>query len=70
MSRLNAFELICYVIVALMLLDLIRKRDYNGLFTFGAAAIVGFSMELLAVSVTDIYYYSDNFWLSLGKACI
>lgn len=54
MSRLNAFELICYVIVALMLLDLIRKRDYNGLFTFGAAAIVGFSMELLAVSVTDI----------------
>jgi hypothetical protein len=68
MSRLNAFELICYVIVALMLLDLIRKRDYNGLFTFGAAAIVGFSMELLAVSVTDIYYYSDNFWLSLGKA--
>ncbi len=68
MNWLNAFELICYAIVALMLADLIRKRDYNGLFAFGAAALVGFTMELLAVSVTDIYFYSNDFWLSLGKA--
>lgn len=68
MNWLKTFELICYAVVALMLADLIRKRDYNGLFTFSAAALVGFAMELLAVSVTDIYFYSDDFWLSLGKA--
>ena len=67
MNWLNAFELMCYTIVALMLFDLIRKKDYDALFTFGAAALVGFTMELLAVSVTDIYYYNPNFWLSLGK---
>ena len=67
MTWINAFELMCYVIVAIMLVDLIRKKDYDALFTFGAAALVGFFMELAAVSVTDIYYYNDSFWLSLGK---
>ncbi len=68
MNWLNAFELICYIIVMILLIDTIRKKDYNSLFTFGAAALVGFAMELLAVSVTDIYYYSNDFWLSMGKA--
>ena len=67
MTWINAFELMCYVIVAIMLVDLIQKKDYDALFTFGAAALVGFFMELAAVSVTDIYYYNDSFWLSLGK---
>ena len=66
MSWINAFELMCYIIVAIMLIDLIRKKDYDALFTFGAAALVGFVMELAAVAVTDIYYYNDSFWLSLG----
>ena len=66
MSWINAFELMCYIIVAIMLIDLIRKKDYDALFTFGAAALVGFFMELAAVAVTDIYYYNDSFWLSLG----
>ena len=56
----------CYGIVAVMLVDLIRRRDWNGLFTFGSAAIVGFVMELLAVAVTDIYYYNPDFLLNLG----
>lgn len=68
MNWINAFELMCYIIVAIMLIDCIHKKDYNALFTFGAAAIVGFFMELAAVAVTDIYYYNDSFWLSLGKA--
>lgn len=68
MNWLNAFELMCYIIVTVMLADLIRKKDYNSIFIFGAAAIAGFAMELLAVNVSDIYYYSDSFWLSLGKA--
>lgn len=66
MSWINGFELMCYLIVALMLFHLIRNRDYNALFTFGAAAIVGFTMELLAVAVTDIYYYNPGFWLNIG----
>lgn len=66
MSWLNAFELMCYIIVAIMLADLIRHKDYDGLFTFGAAALVGYFMELAAVAVTDIYYYSPDFWLSIG----
>jgi hypothetical protein len=66
MSWINAFELMCYAIVAIMLVDLIRKKDYDSLFTFGSAAIVGFVMELLAVAVTDIYYYNPEFLLNLG----
>lgn len=67
MSWITAFELLCYLIVALMLTDLIRRKDYNSLFTFGAAAIVGFTMELLAVAVTDIYYYNPGFWINIGS---
>jgi len=67
MSWITAFELMCYLIVSLMLADLIRKKDYNSLFTFGAAAVVGFTMELLAVTVTDIYYYNPSFWLNIGS---
>ena len=66
MRWINGFELMCYIIVAVMLADLVRKRDFDALFTFGAAALVGFFMELAAVAVTDIYYYNDGFWLSLG----
>ncbi len=66
MNWLNAFELMCYIIVSIELIDLVRKKDYNALFTFGAAALVGFTMELLAVNVTDIYYYNQGFWLSVG----
>ena len=66
MSWINAFELMCYIIVAIMLIDIIRIKDDDALFTFGAAALVGFFMELAAVAVTDIYYYNDSFWLSLG----
>lgn len=67
MSWINGFELMCYIIVVIMLADLIRKKDYNSLFVFGAAALVGYFMELAAVAVTDIYYYNPDFWLSLGS---
>ena len=67
LNWINTFELVCYIIVGIMLIDLFRKRDSSSLFTFGAAALVGYVMELLAVSVTDIYSYNNNFWLSIGK---
>ena len=66
MSWIHGFELMCYAIVAVLLADLIRRKDYDSLFTFGSAAIVGFVMELLAVAVTDIYYYNPEFYLNLG----
>ena len=66
MNWIRGFEWMCYCIVMLMLTDLIRRRDYNSLFTFGSAALVGFVMELLAVAVTDIYYYNQAFLLNLG----
>ena len=66
MTWIHGFELMCYGIVAIMLVDLIRKKDWNSLFTFGSAALVGFVMELLAVAVTDIYYYNPVFLLNLG----
>ena len=68
MNWIVCFEVMCYVITALLLFSLIRKKDYNSLFTFGAAAIVGFTMELLAVAVTDIYYYNPGFLLNIGPA--
>ena len=66
MSWIHGFELMCYTIVVIMLVDLVCKKDYNSLFTFGSAALVGFTMELLAVVVTDIYYYNPDFYLNLG----
>lgn len=66
MTWIRGFELMCYVIVAIMLAELIYKKDYNSLFAFGSAALVGFIMELLAVAVTDIYYYNPDFLLNLG----
>ena len=66
MRWIQAFEWMCYGIVALLLFDLIRRKEYDSLFTFGSAAIVGFVMELLAVAVTDIYYYNPAFALNLG----
>ena len=68
MNWIISFEVMCYTITALLLLSLIRKKDYNSLFTFGAAAIVGFTMELLAVAVTDVYYYNPGFLLNIGLA--
>ena len=66
MSWIHAFELMCYGIVAMLLIDLARKRDYDSMFTFGSAALVGFIMELLAVAVTDIYCYNPSFFVNLG----
>ena len=66
MNWIHGFEWMCYAIVAILLADLIRKKDYDSLFTFGSAALVGFVMELLAVAVTDIYYYNPAFFLNLG----
>ena len=68
MNWINAFELMCYAITLLFLADIIRKKSWNELYLFIAAAFAGFALELLAVRVTDIYHYSRDFYISIGFA--
>ena len=66
MNWINGFELLCYAITILGLSDIIRKKNRNEFWLFISAAIAGFALELLAVRVTDIYHYSQDFFISIG----
>ena len=66
MNWINAFEILCYVITALLLWDIIRKKSWKELRLFLSAALAGFVLELLAVRVTGIYHYSPDFYISIG----
>ena len=66
MNWINGFELLCYAITTLGLSDIIRKKSRNEFWLFISAAIAGFALELLAVRVTDIYHYSQDFYISIG----
>ena len=66
MNWINGFELLCYIITVLFLIDIVRKKSRNEFWLFLSAAVAGFALELLAVRVTDIYHYSQDFWISIG----
>ena len=66
MNWINGFELLCYGITALLLADMLRRKQWTELRLFCSAALAGFALELLAVRVTGIYHYSPQFWISLG----
>ncbi|MPM25186.1 hypothetical protein SDC9_71676 [bioreactor metagenome] len=66
MSWLNGFELLCYCITALSIVSFIRRKDSKALFAFGTGALVGFTMELLAVKFAGQYHYNTAFWLAIG----
>ena len=66
MNWINVFEIICYIIVSIFLLDVIMKKTWNELYMFISAAIAGFSLELLAVRLTDIYHYSKLYYIMIG----
>lgn len=68
MNWINAFEILCYVITALLLWDIIRKKSWKELRLFLSAALAGFILELLAVRMTGIYHYSPDFYISIGFA--
>ena len=68
MNWINAFEILCYVITAILLWDIIRKKSWTELRLFLSAALAGFILELLAVRVTGIYHYSPDFYISIGFA--
>lgn len=66
MNWINAFELLCYGITALLLVDVVHRCSWKELRLFCSAALAGFVLELLAVRVTGIYHYSPNFYINLG----
>ncbi|WP_296257422.1 carotenoid biosynthesis protein [uncultured Ezakiella sp.] len=66
MNWINAFEIICYIIVCIFLVDIYRKKATREFYLFISAAIAGFALELLAVRLTDIYHYSDLYYLMVG----
>ncbi len=66
MNWINAFELICYAIVFILLLDILKNKKYGELGLLISGALAGFALELLAVRLTDIYHYSNEFYISIG----
>ena len=68
MNWINAFELLCYGITAMLLADIVIRKRWEELRLFLSAALAGFILELLAVRVTGIYHYSPDFYISIGFA--
>lgn len=68
MNWINSFEIICYFIVSILLIDILKNKKYRELGLLISGALAGFALELLAVRLTDIYYYSDDFFISIGVA--
>ncbi|MDD7732517.1 MAG: hypothetical protein PT957_02050 [Firmicutes bacterium] len=66
MNWINAFELLCYALTAILLVDIIKARDWKELQVFLSGALAGFTLELGAVRLTDIYHYSDLYYLTIG----
>lgn len=50
----------------LKLKEFISNKDSVTLLFFISWALAGFSLELLAVILTDIYHYSNDFFISIG----
>ena len=67
MSWIHAFELLCYILTAILLWDMVSRKDIGELKLFLSGAIAGFALELLAVRLTDIYHYNPDFWLNIGR---
>lgn len=66
MNWINAFEILCYIIVGILIVDIVKEKNYRELELLISGAIAGFSLELLAVRFTDIYHYSQDFNISIG----
>ena len=67
MVWIHGFEIMCYIIAAMLIFDVARKRDREEGGLFLSAALAGFALELLAVRLTDIYHYSDAFYIQIGR---
>lgn len=66
MNWINTFEILCYIIVGILIIDIFKKENHIELGLLISGAIAGFSLELLAIRFTDIYHYSKDFYISIG----
>ena len=67
MNWINSFECMCYILSVILIADMLKKKNITEIKLFISGAIAGYTLELLAVRVTDIYYYNPSFWLNMGK---
>ena len=67
MTWIHTFELLCYILTANLLIEMIRGKNISELKLFLSGCIAGFALELLAVRVTDIYHYNPDIWFNIGK---
>ena len=66
MNWINGFEIMCYILTAVFIADIVRRKSSDEFWLFVSAAFAGFALELLAVWATDIYHYSPDFYISIG----
>lgn len=66
MNWINSFEILCYFIVFILVVDILKSKNYRELGLLISGALAGFCLELLAVRFTDIYHYSNDFFISIG----
>lgn len=66
MHWIHAFEIICYLLTAVLMADIVAKKHWNELQVFFSGALAGFVLELGAVRFTEIYHYSQAFYVSIG----
>lgn len=66
MNWINTFEILCYIIVAILFVDILKNKNYKELSILISGCLAGFALELLAVRLTSIYHYSNDFYLSIG----
>lgn len=67
MNWINGFELLCYGLTVALLLDIGKKKSWHELQLLLSGALAGFILELGAVRLTDIYHYSDAYFVSIGR---
>ena len=65
---INSFEIICYLLTTALIVDIVRKKNWDELSLFFSAALAGFALEMLAVWLTGIYHYSSQYFISIGWA--
>ena len=68
MNWINSFEIICYLLTTALIIDIVRKKNWDELSLFFSAALAGFALEMLAVWLTGIYHYSSQYFISIGWA--
>lgn len=66
MNWINTFEILCYIIVAILFVDILKNKNYKELSILISGCLAGFALELLAVRFTSIYHYSNDFFISIG----